>query len=88
MTSFVEVMEVNMETICELVGGPCDGVQFDVDDPNEPDDVPDVTTASDKRTGATERYFIDPKQLKSGKPMIRGNQRVWRYIADSLLGDE
>jgi hypothetical protein len=74
-----------METIGECVGGCCDGVQFDCPDKNEPDDMPDSTTIRHDQSGARGQYFIDPKQLKSGRPTIRGQFRVWFYIHESLL---
>lgn len=54
-----------MHTIAELVGGCADGVQFDPDDPSEPNDWPDVIMIEDKSTGRK-------------RAAQRPNLRAWR----------
>lgn len=70
-----------METIAELVGGPCDGVQLDPPDKEEPDDWPDWLNIRDVATGTIEEYHLD---LERG-PELKDGFRIYYYQHDSLL---
>jgi hypothetical protein len=61
-----------MKTIGELVGGPCDGVQLDPADSDEPDDWPDMYSVEDKQTGSVSEYW-----LKEYRPVVSGGFRVY-----------
>ncbi len=68
-----------IRTIAECVGGCADGVQFDPEDPNEPDDWPcGFMIKADH--GGQDRYELrtDKYGIQS-KPKRIGGQRVYYY---------
>ena len=65
-----------METIGECVGGCADGVQLDPDDPDEPDDWPEVIVIECKKTRHVGFY-----RLRSGKPKTVSGKRIFYFDA-------